>query len=189
MTNISKEDILRKHLPYEIDMLRQTYRKLQQGPLPEWAVNNALIESFCIHTRSLLDFFESKPRPKNDGDYFATDFTSAFVPRINQSDKPFKALRTKLNKEVFHLTGGRRNIEADQFNMRTDGKQLIDELEQDISRFEDCLRPNFKAIFKCNISPVTQSETTSFKGPINSTTALGDSFGVTWSSHPAKPRS
>jgi hypothetical protein len=35
MTNISKEEILEKHLPYEIDMLRQTYRKLGEGQLPD----------------------------------------------------------------------------------------------------------------------------------------------------------
>jgi hypothetical protein len=183
MTNISKEDILKKHLPYEIDMLRQTYRKLKQGPLPEWAVNNALIESFCIHARSLSDFF-GNCRSKPD-DFIAADFTNTPATRFNIP----AALRTKLNKEIFHLTGARKNIEADQFNMRTDGKQLIDELEQEIRRFEVCLPANFKKIFRCNIPPVTQSETTSFKGPVNSTTALGGSLSVTWSSHSAKPRS
>jgi hypothetical protein len=143
MTNISKEEILEKHLPYEIYMLRQTYRKLAEGQPQDEVVGNALIESFCIHARSLLDFFESRPNKKDD-DYVATDFTSAFVLRINRS-APFETLRTKLNKEIFHLTRGRKNSEADQFNMSTDGKQLVHEIEQEIHRFDVCLAA--KAVF------------------------------------------
>jgi hypothetical protein len=109
------EEIAKKHLPYEIDMLRQTYRKLVEGQVPDEVVGNALIESFCVHARSLLDFFESRPN-KRDDDYVATDFTSIFVPRINQSIDPFKTLRTKLNKEIFHLTGGRMSRMRRQTN-------------------------------------------------------------------------
>jgi hypothetical protein len=176
MTDISK-DILTKHLPYEIDMLRQTYRKLRQGPLPEWAINNALIESFCIHARSLLDFFEN--RGNKPDDYNAADFTTTFVSGIDQSSETIKTIRLKLNKEVFHLMAERKNIETEQFNMRTDGTQLIRELEQEIQRFEASLPTDLRALFKCTIPPVTFLDMSSFKGPVNSTTAEGGSFGVT----------
>jgi hypothetical protein len=40
-------DIFNEHLPYEIDMLRETYRLIP--PLPDGYQKNALIEAFCIH--------------------------------------------------------------------------------------------------------------------------------------------
>jgi hypothetical protein len=49
MMSISREDILKKHLPYEIDMLRQTYRQLADGQLSHhhtkmaFAVANLLV--------------------------------------------------------------------------------------------------------------------------------------------------
>jgi hypothetical protein len=111
MTNTSKEEILEKHLPYEIDMMRETYRLLGKIPPPENVIKNALIESFCIHARSLLDFFERKRKPQNhDDDFFAADFTNSFETRINVP----AAVRTKLNKEIFHLTGERRRQTARQ---------------------------------------------------------------------------
>jgi hypothetical protein len=57
-------EIFEKHLPYEIDMMRLIYREVEaraNGPAPkslqEEAGRNALIEAFCVHVRSLIDFF------------------------------------------------------------------------------------------------------------------------------------
>ena len=50
-------EIYNEHLPYEIDMLRSTYIHLTANPPPVGVVKDALIESFCVHARSLLDFF------------------------------------------------------------------------------------------------------------------------------------
>jgi hypothetical protein len=123
-------------------------------------------------------------RSKPD-DYIAADFTNSFETRNNIP----AALRTKLNKEIFHLTGGRKNTETDQFKMITDGKQLIQELEQEISWFEVYLPANFKAIFKCNAPPVIHSETHSFKGPVNSTSVVSNmiTVGSRGSAQPGQP--
>ena len=61
MANPDKKilEFVREHLPYEIDMLRSTYLTLYQGGV-DWAIRNALIESFCIHARNLLEFFSKK---------------------------------------------------------------------------------------------------------------------------------
>jgi hypothetical protein len=134
VTNISKEDIFKKHLAHEIDMLRQTYRKLGEGQLPDVVVKNALFESFCVHGQSLLDFFGNLGTKPDD--FIAAKFTVSVVKRIDVFAAPLEAASHELNKQIFHLTGGRKNLEVDQFNMSTDGKQLIDELEQEIYRFE-----------------------------------------------------
>jgi hypothetical protein len=162
------EEIAQKHLPYEVDMLRQTYRKLAEGPLPDAVVRNALIESFCIHARSLLDFFGNW-RSKPD-DYIAADFTNGFKPRINIPP----AIRTKLNKEIFHLTGERKSTEADQFSMTIEGKKLIRELEREIVRFEYYLKAEFTPLFKCETLPLTAMDTFSFEGQANSTSVVSN---------------
>src|SRR5262249_32058707 len=53
-------ELLRHHLPYEIDMFRATYIKLCAG-IDDWATKNAFIESFFIHARTLLEFFSLNP--------------------------------------------------------------------------------------------------------------------------------
>jgi hypothetical protein len=184
MMNISKEEIVKKHVPYEIEMLRETYRLLGTTPPTDRVIKNALIESFCIHARSLLDFFGNRRSNKSD-DYIAADFTDNFETRINIP----AALRTKLNKEIFHLTGERKVTEADQFNMSTDGKQIIHELEQEIYRFEDCLPADFKAMFKCNAPPVTSTERYSFRGSTHTASVVGQMVivGSLESDRPGQP--
>ena len=55
------DEVLSKHLQYEIHMLGFTYGALRQ-PV-EKSTGYALIESFCIHARNLIDFFrEDAPR-------------------------------------------------------------------------------------------------------------------------------
>jgi Resolvase, N terminal domain len=82
-------------------------------------------------------------------------------------------LRTKLNKEIFHLTGERKIAEANQFNMSSDGELVIRELEKDIFQFESCLPADFKAMFKCNTPPVTSTERYSFRGSTHTASVVG----------------
>jgi hypothetical protein len=57
------------HLIYEVEMLAdlvEAMRRVDTGPEAadhEWAVRNALLESFTIHVRSLADFFYPRPPP------------------------------------------------------------------------------------------------------------------------------
>jgi len=48
------EGLVHEHIPYEVDMLFATYRKLLAGE-PDVIFHNALIESFAIHARALID--------------------------------------------------------------------------------------------------------------------------------------
>src|SRR5579872_4487128 len=95
------KEIFADHLPYEIDMLRFTFNKLAQGGLAK-EENNTYLEAFAVHARSLMDFFQN--RQSKADDVVAGDFTSTFVPKINDKVKPLSGIRTKLNKQVFHLT-------------------------------------------------------------------------------------
>jgi len=69
-------DIFHEHLPYEIDMLRSTYHRLANLPNIDTDIRNALIESFCVHARALLDFFSNRSTDATDA--IATDLTAKF---------------------------------------------------------------------------------------------------------------
>jgi hypothetical protein len=70
---IQKDQIITEHLPYEIDMLRYAYNRLQT-PLQGQAEINVFIECFCVHARTLLDFFWDK-KPKKQNYAVARQFT------------------------------------------------------------------------------------------------------------------
>lgn len=76
-------------------------------------INNALIEAFGIHARSLLDFFyglevqELQNRMPHSDDIFAEDyFRNAEEWRDIRPPKPedFDMIRRRVNKEIAHIT-------------------------------------------------------------------------------------
>jgi hypothetical protein len=101
--------IAKEHLPYEIDMLRGTFELLKEidatggvaeTDLAKQLFRNAFIESFRVHARSLLDFFSNRriARPMQ------SQGLCAFTTSLKPMEEPLKTIRTKLNKEIFHLT-------------------------------------------------------------------------------------
>src|SRR5437762_5482408 len=60
------------HLFYELWMLDRTARLLAMGAFGEGPVRNAILESFTIHARGLIQFFFPK-QPRRD-DMLAADF-------------------------------------------------------------------------------------------------------------------
>ncbi len=144
-------DIIDEHLPYEIDMLRDTYSALAATPAPTGVCKHALIKSFCVHARSLIAFFAKTPCRK--GDAVAGDFTAGFVERLDPCTEPLKSLWTKLNKQIFHLTKDRTILDSDKFDPGTDGTKILQEIERELLKFRNCLLPDFKH-FKCKTSPL-----------------------------------
>ena len=61
--------VIGHHIPYEVRMMRQTYAMLADGATCLWysqTVLNALIESFAIHARSLIEFFSGDHSPSEN---------------------------------------------------------------------------------------------------------------------------
>ena len=134
----SKEEILEEHLFYEIWMLLHTDKALRAPP--STVTQNALIESFCIHARQLLDFFENKQGVHakdftTDGTYVAAHFDG------------FRSQRKKLNTQIAHLTAHRTKdpnhkiLEADRILLR-------DALLCEAHHFQSRLRHDFVTRFK-----------------------------------------
>jgi hypothetical protein len=95
-------------------MLDRTARLLAMEAFGEGPVRNALLESFTIHARGLLQFFFSnQPRPD---DMVAADFLpSSAVWDAARGAMPevLANLGARVGKEVAHLTYGRLLVTED----------------------------------------------------------------------------
>lgn len=148
--------IIEEHLPYEIDMLRGLYGQFGKvnPSLDEFNQKvqyYAQINSFCVHARALLDFFADQRKDQTDA--IASDFSSGYKPTFDQAKEPLKTLRTKLNKQIFHLTKDRTVVPAQKFQPDTDAQEVMKVIEPAIAHFTACLAPDFKH-FKCFTSPI-----------------------------------
>ncbi len=133
------EDILSVHLPYELWMLRATHEKLGLSPTDQ-VLCNALIESFCLHARLLLEFFENR-QGKHAKNYTAGSFNAAHLASLT------KAERDKLNTQIAHITGQRTVDPSEKIGPALRIK-LLTALEQEAIEFEKKLAANFKPMFK-----------------------------------------
>ncbi|GEM_PF-771183 len=100
------------HLYYEVWMLRETAALLARGQFQEPALSNALIESFTVHARALIDFLYSKENPL-PSDVIAQDFFEA--PDEWEKTRPdapegLAKARGRVNKEIAHLTYDRQLV-------------------------------------------------------------------------------
>jgi len=139
LTSATDEDILGEHLPYELWMLRQTYERLG-SPSPDNVLCYALIESFCIHARLLLEFFEGKQGNR------AKDYTGGSYQAVHL-DNLTKAEKNKLNTQIAHMTGQRTVDSSDKIGRSLRAK-LITALEDEANEFEQQLTSHYKPMFK-----------------------------------------
>lgn len=96
---------LDEHYVYEINMLMLTYFGI---PIEhdDWK-RNALMESFAVHARVLLDFFLTPPKGDDVvADHFmppSVQFAATHMQQLPPN------LRTRINKQVPHLTETRES--------------------------------------------------------------------------------
>lgn len=119
---------LAEHYIYEINMLRETHRRL--GSTSDQMLANALIESFCVHARALLDFYKSTPQ---DDDVVAHDFVTPAQFTATATRQVPNDIRKRVNKQIAHLTAAREN--ANRIN-DGDRQQLLTAIETDHAAFK-----------------------------------------------------
>lgn len=110
---------------------------------------NALIESFAVHARNLMDFFLSTP--KGD-DAVAAHFTATGTFAATATCAIPKDLRTRLNKQIAHLTYSRTN--AVKIGA-ADRQALLQALESDHAAFKQAVAPPFSGSFKNEVAYVS----------------------------------
>ena len=99
------------HLFYEVWMLTVLTQALASGIAGEGPMNNALLESFTIHARALLDFlYAEKPQPDDviAEDYFADP--AGWVSIRPEKTTTLKTVHRRVGKEVAHLTYARQEV-------------------------------------------------------------------------------
>ena len=112
------EEELRKasdHLHYEYWMLHSTAAGLESGIADQVLLKNALIESFVVHVRAMIDFLYPNG-PKNDAviaaDYFRAQGEWEKL-RPDQSEILKKA-KKRADKEIAHLTYARQYVSKEK---------------------------------------------------------------------------
>jgi len=99
------------HLRYEIDMFRELLPILHDPP-PSLAIRNALIESFLLHTRILINFLY--PSGSHTDDIVPTTFSSNWSETRSSTPPSLKRVREQANKRLAHLTTLRYKVEPSQ---------------------------------------------------------------------------
>jgi hypothetical protein len=106
-----------EHLFYEFWMFSTLARALTTNVFGKDNVaNNAILESFLIHARNLLDFLFADSREPRIDDVVAEDFlevSEQWPAARGKMDPVLETLNRRVGKEVAHLTYARLNVEAD----------------------------------------------------------------------------
>ena len=129
-----KEEFFTHHLPHEIEMLRATYELARAARPP--AEHEALVESFLLHARNLIEFFQDRPTCDFDPRMF-----TAGSYRLNR-DFVADGVLPRINRQVGHLTVKRTTQEADRPGPR-DWALILRALEEEIARFTKALRRDY----------------------------------------------
>lgn len=134
MSNLDVEAYAREHIRYEVQMLvatAQEWPKYYQTK--NWAVSNALHNSFAIHARNLDHFLSSK------------EGIQAFEHYGVSTTWPKPTWREQINRKVAHLVPNRKpgNDLSDAFDIL----QIISELGVGLHQFYNALPPDKKDWF------------------------------------------
>lgn len=104
-----------EHLFYEYWMFNSLAQAMASGIFGQGALNNAVLESFTLHARILLNFlyaWEPKPDDVIAEDYF--DEPSQWLTvRPEKTETLNVMIPTRVGKEVAHLTYARLDITAE----------------------------------------------------------------------------
>lgn len=114
----SNKKLIEEHIPYEADMLNGTYELLQTG-VKDTVTRNAIIESYCIHCRALIDFM------KNKGEVRASLFTDNFDSKEVCKGKNYNML---ISDQIAHLSHRRTSNPEEKL-----GPKLWLDMYQDIT--------------------------------------------------------
>ena len=104
------------HLPYEVHMVYLTAASLAQPHL-RGPGHDALVESFALHTRNALFFFDAPAQVDTDDviaeDYFASGADWRRVrDRVGSDATFFEQIRRQAAKQITHLTYDRLRIKG-----------------------------------------------------------------------------
>ena len=131
-----KEEFFNEHLPYEITMLRAAY-DLARANRPA-SEHNAMVDSFLMHARNLIEFYKDRP----SCDFDPRMFTNASF-QLNR-DFIADSLATRVSAQISHLTTRRISQAADELGPR-EWALILRALEEETARFAKALTKDYAA--------------------------------------------
>jgi len=147
------ENCYLKHLKYEIDMFYILAKELSVNKnllldiSENLVIKNALIESFLVHERNIIDFLLNNK--KYDDDIICKDLLENEKELFNKSEvDKMKEIKYKINKEISHLTKARCKDEKTGWNMSDITCPLLEYFEKFINEVNPKLNYNEKDILE-----------------------------------------
>lgn len=140
-------EMARRHLGYEIKMLRETAAALQGKGIGPRSFRNALLETFLIHYRNLLDFFYADKKHWLRHDVKAADYVAdarEWRARRPRMDKEASSNRERVNAQLAHLTY--RRLRYDQRNWSD--RRMLRQIEELLDGFVCQLPPHRRRWFQ-----------------------------------------
>ena len=131
---ISDKERLEHHYKYELFMLSRTYSASQRKH--DIVIENALIESFCVHARELIEFF------RKEGNYYTDISCNPFHKVKGKVEK----LNIKLNHAAFHLVRAQRTANQAEKVTLNDRDQLINLISIETHEFRNNIKENFRLL-------------------------------------------
>ena len=159
--NPSDEELLSHHLRYELEMLVET-RKLLASP-QDTVVGNALIESFCVHARVLIEFF----RKPNGASKYADSGYKSFSKATKTS---LKEWQQKLNNQVAHLLDCRTADDSQKLGT-PEREQIFVALMNEFQEFKTHLKPGLQGFVAYGPNAATLSVLGSQRSATNQITS------------------
>jgi hypothetical protein len=141
------------HIAYEIRMLHFTYQFLRLDALAFFnpIMANALIESFCIHARNLLEFFE-ETTSESDEQICSCHFTEGDYKAFVDGELD-GTLRGKLHAQVAHLSYNRTKDDKDKIQP-ADRDVLVQFLSKEVGHFFRHLKSPYKESVPADLRPL-----------------------------------
>jgi hypothetical protein len=100
-----------EHLFYEYGMFNSLAQAMASGIFGPGLLNNAALESFALHARTLLDFLYAENLQTDDviaEDYF--DESSQWLTVRPEKTETLNMIRKKVGKQIAHLTYTRLKV-------------------------------------------------------------------------------
>ncbi len=99
-------------------------------------LRNAVLDSFLIHARALVDFFYRKPKVPTDviaGDYFDNTEKAYWERHYSKDPGWFKDTRTRIDKGVAHISYERRKDAWDYIQIEREIGKVFDDFVKRVS--------------------------------------------------------
>jgi hypothetical protein len=149
-------EMARRHLAYELKMLRETSAALRGKGIGPRSFRNAMLETFLVHYRNLLDFFYADQRRSLSHDVRASDFVAdakRWKARRPRLDKESSSYRERVNAQLAHLTY--RRLKYNERNWPD--RRMLQQIEALLATFAEQLPPRRRRWFQKALAAAQQA--------------------------------